>query len=127
MDETEKRRKPIVFHAEDTFSPLLWDNEDDFTEVGDTSSFYIDGKEYSLDFLRGLKEWFQKADMYDPYTDVAQFTQDGMEQWINEGYEFAKQINEILPRDVDMYYGFWHQFGDGKWRFCKAYLCKFDK
>ena len=106
--------------AVDTFSYLLWDDED--AAIGDYESFYIGDDEYSLSSLKGLKEWFMQADKYDPYTDVAQFTTEGMEEWINRGYEYAKQIREILPKDIDLYYAFWHQFGDGKWRHCEAYL-----
>ena len=63
-----------------------------------------------------------QADKYDPYTDIAQFTTEGMEEWINHGYEFAKQIRKIIPKDIALYYAFWHHFGDGKWRWCKAYI-----
>lgn len=49
---------------------------------------------------------------------------EGMEEWINQGHEYATQVNKLLPKDIDLYYGYWHQFGDGKWRFCKAYLSK---
>lgn len=116
------RTKYIVMHAEDTFAPLFWD--DDNVGIGDVDSFDIDDEEISLSSLTGLNEWFSKADMFDPYTDVSTFTSEGMEEWINQGYEYAVQVNKMLPKDIDLYYGYWHQFGDGKWRFCKAYLNK---
>jgi len=116
------RTKYIVMHAEDTFSPLFWDDDD--AGIGDVDSLDIDDEEISLSSLIGLKEWFIQADKYDPYTDVSKFTTEGMEEWINNGYEYALQVNKILPKDIDLYYGYWHQFGDGKWRFCKAYLSK---
>ena len=47
-----------------------------------------------------------------------------MEDWINQGYEYATQVNKMLPQDINLYYGYWHQFGDGKWIYCKAYLSK---
>lgn len=112
-------------HAEDTFAPLFWDDEDN--GIGDVDSFEIEGKEYSLSSLKGLKEWFSQADKFDPYTDVSTFTTEGMESWINEGYEFALQINNMLPTEIELYYGYWHQFGDKKWRFCKAYISKNEK
>ncbi len=109
-------------HAEDSFAPLFWDDDD--TGIGDAYSISIDNKEISLSDLKGLKEWYCHADKYDPYTDVSTFTVEGMEEWINKGYEYALQVNELLQKDIDLYYGCWHQFGDGKWRFCKAYLSK---
>jgi len=113
----------IVFQAVDTFSFLFWDDED--VAIGDYESFYIGDDEYTLTSLEGLKEWFYQADKYDPYTDVAQFTTDGMEEWINLGYEYAKQVRAILPKEVLLYYGFWQQFGDGHWRSCRAYITLF--
>lgn len=113
----------IVFMAEDTFSPLFWDEDD--VGIGDDKSFYIGDDEYSISLLIGIKEWFMQADKYDPYTDVTQFTTEGMEDWINQGYEYAKLLRSIIPRSIDLYYGFWHQFGDGRWRCCRAYISPF--
>ena len=56
--------KYVVFMAEDTFSSLLWDDED--AGIGDVEHFWIGDKEYSLESLEGIKEWFYKADKYDP-------------------------------------------------------------
>ena len=120
------RQKPlyIVFQADDTLLPFLfWDNED--KAIGDFESFYIDDVEYSLSSLIGLEDWFMLADKYDPYTDIAEFTTEGMEEWINQGYEYAKQIRAMLPKEIGFYYGFWHQFGDGQWRMCRAYITPF--
>lgn len=118
----EEKPKCIVFEAWDTFSPLFWNEEDE--GIGDTDSFFLGDEEYSVFPIKGLKEWFGKADEYDPHTDVTQFTTKGMEEWINQGYEFATQILEIIPEDIDLYYGFRHQFGDGRWRYCRAYIRK---
>lgn len=110
----------IVFGPDTTYSPLFWDGEG--VAIGDYDSFFIENKEYSTSSLMGLREWFMKADKYDPYTDIAQFTIEGMEKWINQGYEYAKQLCSMIPKSVKLYYGYWHQFGDGHWRWCKAYI-----
>jgi hypothetical protein len=123
MDTMESRTKYIKFMAEDSFAPLFWDDE--ACGIGDEESFYIGDIEYPLSSLEGIKEWFLKADKYDPYTDVTQFTTEGMEDWINQGYEYAKLLRSIIPRSIDLYYGFWHQFGDGRWRCCRAYISPF--
>ena len=117
------KHKPlrVVFQADDTLLPFLfWDNED--KAIGDYESFYIDNIEYSLSSLIGLEDWFMQADKYDPYTDIAEFTTEGMDEWINQGYEYAKKVRAMIPKEIRFYYGYWHQFGDGDWRCCKAYL-----
>ena len=124
MENMENKDRPesIRFMAEDTFSPLLWDEED--AGIGDYKSFFIGDEEYSLSSFEGLEEWYLQADKYDPYTDVDKFTIEGMEAWINKGYEYVKQLRKMLPNDIDLYYGFWHKFIDNHWRFCKAYIAK---
>ena len=89
---------------------------------GDYDLFFIGDDEYSTSSIKGFKEWFCQADKYDPYSDVAKFTTEGMEEWINQGYEFAKQIRAMIPKEIKLYYGYWHQFGDGNWRMCRAYI-----
>lgn len=118
----EEYPKYIVMHAECTFAPLFWNDKDE--GIGECDCISIGEYELLLEDLEGLKEWFLLSDKYDPYTDVSTFTTMGMEDWINKGYEYALQINKLLPKDIDFYYGFWHQFGDGKWRYCKAYIKK---
>lgn len=93
---SEQVPRYIVFQADDTFSSLFWDDED--VAIGDYESFFIGDDEYTLSSLEGLKEWFYHADKYDPYTDVAQFSTDGMEEWINLGYEFAKQVRDYQKK-----------------------------
>lgn len=112
----------IVMHAEDTYSPLFWD--EDGAGIGDYDSFFIGNEEYSTSSIVGLKEWYMQADKYDPFTCVTEFKIEGMEEWINQGYEFAKQMLTIIPKDIELYYGYWHQFGDGRWRWCKAYISR---
>ena len=118
----EEYPKYIVMHAESTFAPLFWDDED--VGIGEYDCISIGNEELLLDIIDGLKEWFLQSDKYDPYTDVSTFTTIGMDAWINKGYEYALQINQLLPKDIDLYYGYWHQFGDGIWRYCKAYIKK---
>lgn len=118
--------KYIVLAPDTTYSPLFWDEEG--VAIGYYDYFFIGDDKYSTSQIEGLKEWFMQADKYDPYTDIAQFTTDGMEEWINQGYEYAKQIQAMIPKEIGFYYGFWHQFGDGNWRCCKAYMApKFER
>ena len=112
--------KAVVMEPDTTYSPLFWD--DDGVAIGDYDTFFIGNEEYSTSSIEGLKEWFLKTDKYDPYTDVAQFTTEGMDEWINQGYEYAKKICAMIPKEIKFYYGYWHQFGDGQWRCCKAYI-----
>ncbi len=112
----------IVMDAEDTYSDLFWD--EDGAGIGDYDSFFIGNNEYSTSSIVGLKEWFMQADKYDPFTSVTEFTTEGMEEWINQGYEYAKQIRAMIPKNIDLYYCYWHQFGDNHWRWCKAYIAR---
>jgi hypothetical protein len=123
MKKEETKPKYIVFQADDTFSFLFWDDEG--AAIGDFESFFIGDVEYSLSSLDGLKEWFYHADKYDPYTVISQFTTEGMEAWINKGYEYTKEIRAMLPPEIQLYYSFWHQFGDGNWRNCRAFITPF--
>ena len=112
--------KAIIIGPDTTYSPLFWD--EDGAAIGDYDYFLIGDEEYSTSSIEGLKEWFLKADKYDPHTEIAEFTTEGMEEWINQGYEYAKQIRAMIPKNIDLYYCYWHQFGDGKWRHCEAYI-----
>lgn len=116
----ESYPKYVVFRAEDTYSELIWDDED--VGIGDIDSFWIGDKEYSLKSLDGLKEWFYQADKYDPFSEVADFQLEGMEEWINKGYYYALQVREMLPENIGLYYSYWHQFGDEHWKWCKAWI-----
>ena len=78
----------------------------------------------NLPDIAGLKEWHSKTDIYDPYTSHTEFQIDGFEDWVNEGYRFAMQIRKLLPDYVSLYYGFWHNFGDNEWRYCKSLITK---
>ena len=116
----EESSSSIVLGPDTTYSPLFLDEEG--VAIGDYDLLFIGDKEYSTSSLAGFKEWFMQADQYDPYTEIAHFTTEGMKEWINQGYEYAKQLRSIIPRNIDLYYGFWHQFGDSRWRYCKAYI-----
>jgi len=121
--ENENKPDSIIMEPDTTYSPLFWDEEE--TAIGDYDLFFIGDDEYSTSSIKGFKEWFCQADKYDPYSDVAKFTTEGMEEWINQGYEYAKQICAMIPKEIKLYYGYWHQFGDGKWRICRAYITSF--
>ena len=121
MDK-ESLPESIIMGPDTTYSPLFWDEED--VAIGYYDLFYIGDDEYSTSSIVGLKEWFMQTDKYDPYTDISEFTIEGMDEWINQGYEYAKQLRYIIPKEIELYYGFWHQFGDGHWRWCKAYIAK---
>lgn len=116
----ENKPKYIVLKAIDSSSLLFWDDKD--VGIGDVDSFYIGDDEYSMSSLEGLNEWFLQADIYDPFEVFGEFTTEGMEEWINQGYEYAKQLRALIPKDVKLYYAYLHQFGDGKWRHCEAYI-----
>ena len=85
--------KAIIIGPDTTYSPLFWD--EDGAAIGDYDYFLIGDEEYSTSSIEGLKEWFIKAD---------------------------KQLRAIIPEDIDVFYGYWHQFGDNHWRWCKAYI-----
>ena len=112
----------IVMWPDTTYAAIFWSEEG--AAIGDYDYFLIGDEEYSTSSIVGLKEWFKHADKYDPYTDIAEFTTEGMEEWINQGYKYAKQLRAIIPEDIDVYYGYWHQFGDNHWRWCKAYIAR---
>lgn len=118
---TENRPKYIRMMADDTTLPFLfWDDEG--CAIGDFESFHINEEEFLLSSLKGLEEWFLQADKYDPYEVVRPFTNEGMEEWINQGYKYAKQVRKILPNDIELCYQYWHKFGNGEWVACRAYI-----
>ena len=118
------RQIKIIFEADTTYAGVFWD-EDGFCEIGDLQNIDLgDGNIVKLPVIQGLKEWHEKADIYDPYSSVVDFQIEGYEEWVNEGYRLAKQILPLLPDYVSLYYGFWHNFGDGIWRYCKSLITK---
>lgn len=114
--------KVVVLHAESTFVGPFWE-ENDFCNLGDIDEFWIDDIKYNVDFP-GFKDWFMKSDMYDPYSDIDVFTLDGFDEWVNQGYIYATMLRELLPKEITVFYGFWKNFGDDNWRYCKAYISK---
>lgn len=122
MTELAHKPKYIVFKAEDSFSPLFWDDED--VGIGDANTLCIGNDEFSMSALKGLKEWRSKADKYDPYSDVATFTTDGMEEWISQGYAYARQLRKMIPLDIELYFAFWHRLTNGKWVLWKSFITK---
>lgn len=109
----------VILHAGDTCSGPFWDADN--CEIGRYDSFSIGGTEYKITFS-GFREWYEQADRFDPYTDVEVFNIDGFDDWVNQGYTFAVMLRKILPKEVDVFYAFWKNFGDGNWRYCKAYI-----
>ena len=118
--DNENKPDSVVMEPDTTYSALFWDEEG--VAIGDYDLFFIGDEEYSTSSIEGFDKWFMQADKYDPYTDIAEFTTEGMKEWINQGYEYAKKIRAMIPNEIGFYYGYWHHFGDGKWRCCKAYL-----
>ena len=113
----------IIFETDTSYSNIFWD--EDGCEIGDFNTIYLENKEViNLPDIAGLKEWHSKTDIYDPYTSHTEFQIDGFEDWVNEGYRFAMQIRKLLPDYVSLYYGFWHNFGDNEWRYCKSLITK---
>lgn len=113
-----KRKEITLSASEGTCAGPFWDG---FCEIGDCEELWIDGTCYKVD-ITGLKEWFLKADRYDPYTDMCEFIAEGFDEWVNEGYRHALMLRKTLPKDIDLYYGFWKNFGDAQWYYCKAYM-----
>ena len=110
--------KEVLLHAETTSSGPFWDG---FCEIGRSDGFDVDGQFFDTNFP-GFKEWYLKADQFDPYSDVGVFNPDGYESWVNQGYEYAVMVRKIVPRGINVYYGFWKEFGDNEWLFCKTYI-----
>ena len=104
--DKENIPKAIIIGPDTTYSPLFWEEEEEDVAIGDYDLFFIGDEEFSTSSIVGLKEWFMLADKYDPYTDIAEFTTEGMEEWINQGYEFAKQLRKIIPKEIKFYYGY---------------------
>ena len=112
--------KQVILHAESAYVGPFWEN--DFCNIGDYNELWIDDVKYEIDFP-GFKEWFLQADQFDPYSDVEkEFNAIGFDEWVNQGYKYAVMLREFLPKDIDVYYGFWKDFGDNNWRYCKAYI-----
>ncbi|MBP3671073.1 MAG: hypothetical protein J6J06_03825 [Bacteroidaceae bacterium] len=112
------KTKQVTLHAETTYTGPFWDG---FCEIGDCYTLWIDEDKYDINFP-GFKEWFMQADKYDPYSDVDKFQIDGFDNWIKQGYQYAVMLRNLLPIEIDVYYGFWNNFGDNNWRYCKAYI-----
>lgn len=120
----EDKQIKITFEANTTYNGVFWD-ENEFCEIGDLEDIFLkNGKSIKLPAIQGLKEWHEKADIYDPYSSVTDFQIEGYEEWVNEGYRLAKAIKSFLPDYISLYYGFWHNFGDDNWTYCKAYIPK---
>ncbi len=111
-------RKQVTLHAETTSAGPFWDG---FCNIGEYNELWIDDVKYDITFPR-FKEWYNQADKFDPYSDVDVFQINGFDDWVNQGYEYAVMLRKLLPKEIDVYYGFWKDFGDGYWRYCRAYI-----
>jgi len=100
----------IIFMADDSNSPLFWNDKGE--GIGDVESVCIGDEVYSLSSLKGLKEWFLKANKYNSFTESEQFTTEGMDDWIKQGNEFALQIRDMIPCDIVLYYCHVEKCGD---------------
>ena len=108
----------VTLHAETTYAGPFWDG---FCNIGEYNELWIDDERYDITFP-GFKEWYLQADKFDPYSDVDIFQINDFDDWINKGYEYAVMLRKLLPKEIDVFYGFWKDFGDGDWRYCKAYI-----
>lgn len=110
--------KTITLDADDmTLGPF----QDEFGYIGNSEEMEIDSKRYIVDFP-GFNNWLKKARKYSPYSNPKGFSIDGLEEWINQGYNYAIMLRKLLPPHIDVYYGFWKDFGNGIWQFCKTYV-----
>ena len=110
--------KTITLHADDvTFGPF----QDELGYIGNSKEIQIDNKLYTIDFP-GFHSWLKNIRRYSPYSNPKGFSTDGLEVWINQGYNYAIMLRKLLPHHIDVYYGFWKDFGDGTWRFCKTQI-----
>ena len=104
----------LFFQAINTFeSPFTDEN---YNNLGTYKSLSIDGNKYSIK-LKGFKKWYEKSNQYDPYYCMEDFNPEGIEEWIEQGYEYAVLIEEMLPDNIEMYYGF-IKFIANDWRTC---------
>lgn len=110
--------KAITLHADDM---ILGPFQDEFGHIGNSKKIQIDDKLYTVDFPN-FHSWLKQTRKYSPYSNPKGFTTDGLEEWINQGYNYAIMLRRLLPSHIDVYYGFWKDFGDGTWRFCKTQI-----
>ena len=106
----------IILHATNTFESPFWDGASN--ELGTYKSFIFENKEYKIKF-KGFKQWYAKSNQYDPFLFEEDFNPEGMDKWISKGYEFAMMLRELLPKEIEVCYGF-YQYLAGEWRFCSS-------
>lgn len=108
----------ITLRATNTFESPFWDN--DGNELGSYNSITINEKEYKINF-KGFKQWYAKSNQYDPWLCAEEFNSEGMEKWVSRGYEFAVMLRELMPQEIEIYYGFIMNLG-GDWRLCTSLI-----
>lgn len=114
------KKEEILFMAEDTFSGPFW-TRGGACDIGGCETVFLENDvEIDVSPIKTLKKWYSQADKYDPYSAVEEFQPEGFQDWVNEGFEIAKQIKKILPKEVELYYGFMHDFGLSNWGYCET-------
>lgn len=60
--------------------------------------------EIKLDFIEGLREW------YDEYDDVASlnWTKKQDKEWFERGFSLAQRVRKLLPDTIDLFYYDWY-------------------
>lgn len=122
------RPKYIVMDFDTSYTDFFWKvGENGYIATGDYSCIYFDDEKIDISLVSGLKEWVKEGDKYDPYSDIADFTLDGREEWIAKGFVLSKQVLQILPKDVELVYAFWHNFGGDNWKKCTIQVERYDR
>ena len=84
---------------------LFWDEEGCCTGGYDDLFVGEYGNENTIDLSRvnGLKKWFQEWDSKTLYPTTP-WTDEQWRDWWEQGLEFAKTVNQLLPADVELSY-----------------------
>ena len=113
-------KEEIMFMAEDTFSGPFW-TRGGACDIGSCTTIFLEnGDEIDVSSITEIESWYAQADNYDPYSAVEEFQHEGFQNWVIEEFEIVEKIRKILPTEVELYYGFMHEFGLGKWGFCET-------
>lgn len=115
-----EKKQNVIFMADDTFSGPFWDEE--WVDIGDCEEFFLEEETIDVTSITELKSWYSHADEYDPFSAFCTFNPIGYDDWVLQGYHIAVKLRAMLPSYVYLYYGYMHDFGDGKWRCCKVFI-----
>ena len=94
-----------VLMQPDYGNALFWDEEGCCIGGCDSFSIGVDGNEITIDLsgVNGLKKWFQEWDSKTLYPTTP-WTDEQWRDWWEQGLEFAKTVNQLLPADVELSY-----------------------